>query len=66
VAKHDGYTLALKENHPEVSAEAWELFEYIDEPGGFTENNAQSHPAGTNGEIRKQKLSLNRKRLYAS
>jgi predicted transposase YbfD/YdcC len=33
VAKHGGYTLALKENHPEVYAETRELFEGIDEPG---------------------------------
>jgi predicted transposase YbfD/YdcC len=32
VAKHGGYTLALKENHPEVYAEVRELFEGIDEP----------------------------------
>ncbi|MDR1627058.1 MAG: ISAs1 family transposase, partial [Spirochaetia bacterium] len=33
VAKDGGYTLALKENHPEVYEEARELFEGIDEPG---------------------------------
>jgi predicted transposase YbfD/YdcC len=32
VAKQGGYTLALKENHREVYAEAQELFEGIDEP----------------------------------
>jgi predicted transposase YbfD/YdcC len=31
VAKHGGYALALKENHPEAYAEARELFEAIDE-----------------------------------
>jgi predicted transposase YbfD/YdcC len=34
VAKHGGYTLALKENHLEVYAEAKELFEDIDKPSG--------------------------------
>jgi predicted transposase YbfD/YdcC len=32
VAQKGGYTLALKDNHPEVYAEARELFETIDEP----------------------------------
>jgi predicted transposase YbfD/YdcC len=32
VDKQGGYVLALKENHPEVYAEAQELFEGIDEP----------------------------------
>jgi predicted transposase YbfD/YdcC len=32
VAKQGGYTLALKENHPEVYAEAQELFECTGEP----------------------------------
>jgi hypothetical protein len=31
VAKQGDYTLALKENHPEVCVEARELFEGIDE-----------------------------------
>jgi hypothetical protein len=35
VGKHGGYTLALKENHPEVYKEAQELFEGIDEAGCF-------------------------------
>jgi predicted transposase YbfD/YdcC len=33
VAKRGGYTLALKENHPEIYEEARKLFEDIDEPG---------------------------------
>jgi predicted transposase YbfD/YdcC len=33
--KHGGYTLALKENHPEVCEKVREQFESIGEPGCF-------------------------------